>query len=161
MMPDRYSGMTLISRLTFFLLFPLLAWFLGGCMPFSAQVPEGFASSSEGKSLLIYSPDGLKAEIKTEKNYPRKDTAFWAEALKTQLEGEGYLLADEKPFSSINLEGICFTWLLPLGHEYYKYMTAISVKGGKIYIMEAAGEKGLFDSYKTETEKILSSVSAR
>jgi len=134
---------------------------LSGCRPFSAEIPDGFAASGNHASMIIYSPDGFKAEIKTEKNTPRKDTSFWAEALKTQLVSEGYPLVDERPFSSVNLEGIAYTWLMPLGSSYYKYLTAVSVKGKTIYIIEASAEKELFDKYETEIGIIISSVSAR
>ncbi len=134
---------------------------LSGCRPFSAEIPDGFAASGNHARLIIYSPDGFKAEIKTEKNSPRKKISFWAEALKTQLVSEGYPLIDERPFSSVNLDGIAFTWLMPLGNSYYKYLTAVSVKGKTIYIIEASAEKELFDKYENEIGIIISSVSAR
>ncbi|MDX9801864.1 MAG: hypothetical protein RBT69_11075 [Spirochaetia bacterium] len=142
-------------------LFLLASSVFSGCRPFSAEIPDKFAASRDRGSLVIYSPDGFKARIKTEKNTPLKDTSFWAEALKTQLTGEGYPLLEERVFSSANLEGIELTWLMPLGNRYYKYMTAVSVKDKTIYIVEAAAEKELFDKYDDDIKTIISSISAR
>ncbi len=144
----------------FILLFILLLSVSGCSLSFKAEIPSGFAVSKKKGALVIYSPDGLKMRIKTEKNSPEKDTLFWAEALKTHLENNGYFLLDEKPFYSVNLEGTKFIWLMPSGHDYYKYMTAIAVNGKKIYIIEASGEKELFDSYEQDIEKIMLSISA-
>lgn len=138
-----------------FLLLPV------SCTPYKVDIPEIFAAQKEGGKTVFYSPDGFKASIKNEKNRPEKNTAFWAEALKTQLEGEGYLIVSEKPFTSDNLEWVSFTWLLPKGQSYYKYMTALSVRGKKIFIMEAAGEKDIFDSYEKDVENIITSIIAK
>jgi hypothetical protein len=140
----------------------VLALAASGCtMPFNAEVPAGFAVSKKKGNTLIYSPDGFKMRIKTEKNNPKKDTLFWSEALKTHLKNNGYFLYNESPFNSKNLEGTKIIWLMPVSHDYYKYMTAVAVKGSKIYIIEASGEKKLFDSYEEDMEKIISSVYAK
>jgi len=140
----------------------LLVFFIAGCSrPFCVEVLPEFAISAKGKNFSIYSPDGFKMRIKTERNNPQKDTLFWSEALKTQLKNDGYFLFDEVPFNSINLEWRKITWLMPVGQGYYKYMTAIAVKGRRIYIIEASGEKELFDSYKEDIEKIIFSVFAK
>lgn len=110
-----------------------------------------------GKTIY-YSADGFKAETRTEKNRLKKDTYFWAEALKTQLTGEGYYFLDEKE-SDINGRTIVeFTWLVPFGSDYYKYVTAISASKNKIYIVEASAEKVLFDAYSSKLEEIISSA---
>ena len=139
----------------------ILLAILGCGQPFNADTPSGFAVSKKGGNFLIYSPDGFKMKIKTEKNSPKKDTLFWSEALKTHLKSNGYFLLDETTFRSVNLEGTRLTWIMPVSHDYYKYMTAIAVKGSRIYIIEASGEKTLFDSYEEDIKKIIASVYAK
>ena len=149
-------------RSSVFALLLLAVFGFSGCtVPFKADIPQGFAVSKKGKSFLVYSPDGFKLKIKTEKNNPQKDTLFWAETLKTHLAKNGYFLFDEASSISANLEWRRITWLMPVNHDYYKYMTAIAVKGKRIYIIEASGEKKLFDNYEEDIEKIISSVSAK
>jgi len=144
-----------------FLLLVLLLFIMGCSLSFKAEVPSGFAVSKKSGNFLIYSPDGFKIRIKAEKNTPKKDIVFWSEALKTHLTNSGYFLLDETSFNSVNIEGKRITWLMPVNHDYYKYMTAIGVKGSRIYIIEASGERGLFDSYEEDIEKIISSVYAK
>ena len=139
----------------------ILLFLPAACARYKADIPEIFAAQKEGGKIVFYSPDGFKAAIKSEKNKPEKNTAFWAEALRTQLEGEGYLILSEKPYTSDNLEWVSFTWLLPKGQRYYKYMTALSVRDKRIFIMEAAGEKDIFDSYEKDVENVITSVVAR
>jgi len=142
--------------------FLIILLFTVGCtLPFKTEVPSGFAVSKKSGNYLIYSPDGFKIRIKAEKNSPSKDILFWSEALKTHLTNSGYFLLDENSFNSVNLEWKRLTWLMPVSHEYYKYMTAIAAKKNWIYIMEASGEKKLFDNYEEDLEKIISSVYAK
>ncbi|MCL2293465.1 MAG: hypothetical protein FWC36_01145 [Spirochaetes bacterium] len=150
-----------VSKLVFILGICILLFAVSGCRPFKAEIPSAFAVSRERGNILIYSHDGFKMGIKTERNRPRRDTLFWAGALKTALKNRGYFLIDEAPFSSVNLEGKKMIWLMPLNHTYYKYMTAVAVRGRKIYIIEASGERGVFDSYEEDIAGIISSLSAR
>lgn len=131
------------------------------CTPVRAEIPDIFAFSESRGKLRIYSPDGLKITVRAEKNTPQKDSEFWAGALENQLEKKGYLLEKKERFSSANLNGISLLWVVPFGHEYYSYMTALAVKGRKIYIMEAAGEQKLFERYEKEIAGILSSLAAK
>jgi len=150
------------NKIKIVFIFLVLLLFIMGCtLSFKVEVPPGFAISKKSGNYLIYSPDGFKIRIKAEKNTPKKDTQFWSEALKTHLANSGYFLFDETSFNSVNLEGKRITWLMPVSHEYYKYMTAIAVKGNRIFIIEASGEKKLFDSYEEDIEKVISSVYAR
>ncbi|MCL2793299.1 MAG: hypothetical protein FWD87_09430 [Spirochaetaceae bacterium] len=144
-----------------FLLFILLLVISGCGRAFRAEVPSGFAVSKENRNFLIYSPDGFKMGVKTERNNPRRDLLFWYEALKTHLGNNGYFLFDETSFNSVNLEWKKITWLMPMNHDYYKYMTAVAVKGRRIYIVEATGEQNLFNNYEEDIKKIISSISAR
>ena len=147
------------KKIKIIFVFLLFVFFVAGCSrPFSVEVLPGFAVSAKGRNFSIYSPDGFRMRIKTERNNPRKDTLFWAEALKTQLKNDGYFLFDEILFNSINLEWRKITWLMPVDHGYYKYMTAVAVKDRRIYVIEASGEKELFDSYEEDIEKIIFSI---
>ena len=148
-------------KIIYILFIFIILFAVSGCsLQVTAEVPPGFAVSKKRGSFLIYSPDGFKMKIKAERNNPQKDTLFWTEALKTHLVNNGYFLLDEAPFYSKNLEGVKFTWLMPVAYDYYKYMTAVAVKGNKIYIIEASGEKKLFETYEEDIETIISSIHA-
>jgi hypothetical protein len=154
----------------------ILSFMLSGCgLPFSVEVPDEFAVYKKNNNFFIYSPDNLEIKIKTEKNNPVKNFDFWADVLKNHLIKNGYFLIDEEkidanvkflssksaPENSGKLEWRKFVWLMPLEHSYYKYMTAVAVKGKRIFIVEACAKKDIFDNYNTELEKIISSVSVK
>jgi hypothetical protein len=127
---------------------------LTGCL--SMEKPEGFAEISPFPTYRAISPEGLRFRIRTVKNYPPQDLAFWGPALKNQLQAEGYLLLrPEEGFQAANREGLIFEWGLPYRNQSYIYLTAIMIDDKEIVIAEAAGEKELYGRYR---EALLASL---
>lgn len=116
---------------------------LGGCA--TLPVPEGFAPYRHTRDGAV-SPDGVVFRVVTERNKPKADLAFWAEALKRRQENAGYLIVEEGPLG----EGAAQGWMLemeaPWGPADYTYLVAIFVDGRKLHIVEAAGEVKRFQA---------------
>ena len=115
-------------------------------------IPKGLAEMDTGKGFFsAISPEGLTLRARTVVNYPEKDIEFWTAALGKQLTGLGYLPIDEnQEFESTAGKGSYFEWGLPYLGEDYLYLTAVCVKGKKIFILEAAGEQPVYSQYREE-----------
>ncbi len=127
------------------------------------EIPEGFALVEKSPEYtLVVSPEGLKMRIRTTKNYPVKDLAFWKEALETQLEQEGYVpVGKPRDFQAGGNEGVVFQWGVPYRGENYIFLTAVLVDRNTIIIAEAAGRKDIFDRYRESIVESLSTIRQR
>jgi hypothetical protein len=113
------------------------------------QTPEGFAPMEGRGSYVAVSPEGVRIEARWVGNDPRKDLSFWIDALSYQLRNRGYAPSGAaESFKAGNQEGRMLEWLLPYGAEAWTYMTAIVVSGRRILVIEATGERGLYDRYR-------------
>ncbi len=131
-------------------LLALLAW---GCGRPRMEVPEGFAPlDGRGSSFRAVSPEGVRFQVRSAKNEPRQELAFWAEALRVQLAREGYRPSGEpqafEAGGARRLEGRLYEWAMPYGTETWSYLTGILVAGRRILIIEAAGERSLYRRHR-------------
>ena len=142
-----------MNKLVYILISAILV--LSGCSRFSIDTPSGFASMEKGKSELFFSPDGVRMKVCVFKNSPEKDNKFWAEALKTHLLNKGY-----RHYNSSENEknGNTDYWLMTYGKDYYIYMTSVLSNSRSIVTVEAAGEKSLFENYRTVIDEAVSSL---
>jgi hypothetical protein len=110
---------------------------------------NGFALVEErGDERVYVSPEGFYCRFHAEENYPAKDLSFWRDALSNKMDVCGYTrLFEESPGAAG--PAICYLeWGAPYGSEDYVYATALSVKGNRLYIGEAAGELSMFQAYR-------------
>jgi hypothetical protein len=139
--------------------------FLCACSYFSVETPRGFAEIPQEQirqNSVIYkavSPEGLRFRVRKEENYPLMSLDFWTQALKNQLQKEGYtLIGEERDFQTEQRSGVYFEWGLPYGNETYMYLTSIIVCNDEILVIEAAGEASLFNKYKDALVSSLKSI---
>ncbi|MBN1697201.1 MAG: hypothetical protein JW881_06790 [Spirochaetales bacterium] len=131
------------------------------CSRLIVEKPEGFAEMKKDNSYHAISPEGLLYRVRYVENYPKKDLAFWREALKNQLVREGYQPVDEQEFDAPGREGVLFEWGAPYGNENFIYLTAIAVFGDSIAVAEAAGEYNLYGRYREALMDSLKTISLR
>jgi hypothetical protein len=122
---------------------------LASCSRPHMRAPDGFAPIDGGQTLRALSPEGMRVEARKIRNRPRQEVAFWTEALRTQLARDGYRAAGEpQTFKAKGREGRYFEWAVPYGTESWSYLTAIVVAGRRILVVEAAGEKSLYQKHR-------------
>jgi hypothetical protein len=139
-----------------------LALLTASCSRIRIEQPEGFAEIKGGDRYRAISPEGMLLGVRTVKNYPKKDLDFWAEALRNQLEKEGYkLISGDETFQVGERKGVLYEWGVPLGNESYIYLTAIVVMENRIAIAEAGGEHTVYRRYKNAILKSLETLKFR
>lgn len=125
------------------------------------EYPAGFALVDNRTYFRAVSPEGIRFQIRREKNYPRKDLNFWSSALVNHMEDTGYQKKDKGKIIETNDGSQIFAieWGLSMGNRDYLYMTAIIPWRDKIYIFETAGEINAFNEYDDSITSALKSFS--
>ena len=118
------------------------------CAKIAVPKPEGFAEIAAGKEYRAVSPEGMPFRVRSFKNYPEMDLAFWKDALKSHLIQEGYKFISEVTPDESREDIVCFEWGAPYGGADYIYLTAVKVKGKKIFVAEAAGKMEIYGKYR-------------
>lgn len=130
---------------------------LGGCATHRGvlEAPEGFAAYTDREEFTIVSPEPVKVRVRTVENAPEQTLEFWAQALRRHMSETGYSLLAEGTFTATTGDGSWFEWVAPVGEEDWVYLTAVSVPGETIIIVEAAGR---YADYNARREDLLSSL---
>jgi hypothetical protein len=130
----------------------------------SLRPPAGYAEAGAARdgSYRALSPEGLPFRLRSFRNEPAKDLAFWTEALKSHLAKEGYRANGEgRSFQAGNLPGSVQEWVVPYGQESYLYLTALLVTGDRILLIEAGGPYKLFVEYRPSLQESLEGIRPR
>ncbi|MBN2738287.1 MAG: hypothetical protein JXR70_14985 [Spirochaetales bacterium] len=136
----------------------IVVFVLFSCGNIKISTPEGFAKIKSGHTFQAISPEGLPFQVKWFKNYPEKDLSFWAQALRSHLEQEGYRFISTVSLDLGALKMECLEWGAPYGGADYIYLTALMVKNNKILLAEAAGEISLYQKYQQALKKSLETL---
>ncbi len=114
-----------------------------GCAPHAvaprefARYPGSLFSSADFRAV---SPEGLLFSVRTEKNNPQADLAFWRQAMKTRMSQAGYRILSDSDCVMGGTAAALLKMAAPVGNKDYCYWVAISISGKKILVAEAAGE---------------------
>ena len=131
-----------------------------GCQRVSLSPPEGFAKMGGQRQVRAISPEGVRLEVRLTENTPAQRIDFWKEALKTQLQKEGYRQrTDEKMFETSSGKGTAIEWLAPYRDRTYVYLTGVVVAGTRLAVIEAGGELKLFRKYRQDIYRSLRTIS--
>ena len=128
----------------------------------NAAAPEGFAlfKGGRGSAFVASSPEGVLYSINRIKNYPKMGLEFWIKALEKHLVDGGYsLYGRAAEFETAKKEkGMYLEWLVPYQGRDYVYMTGLVIRRGRILIVEAGGEYGLFKGYRDKITESLTRI---
>lgn len=144
--------MTLIPRWSAWLLKVLTVTALTACWAgcggpvYRLDAPQGFVKYEKKKGPSFITPDGVRLRARTERNYPKADLPFWADAMERHLVARGYLLHAKQCFKTAKgLDGCTAEFVLPHAGEDWVLAETIFVLGDDLAVLEAAGP---FDRYK-------------
>jgi hypothetical protein len=128
---------------------------------YQLEKPSGFALVDNRNVYRAISPEGIRFQIRKEKNYPLKELDFWSSTLLHHMVETGYQKKDDglKFETEDGSPGFAVEWGLSLGNKDYLYLTAIVPHGKTLYIIEVAGEIGAFNVYEDEIYTSLKSFS--
>jgi hypothetical protein len=121
----------------------------GNGSAYRLDIPEGFALVANKRIYQAVSPEGVRFQIREEKNYPRMEVDFWSETFEREMTESGYQLAGESTVIETGM-GDCYVaeWGVALGTDDFIYLTAVLPHRNTIYIIEAAGEYRMFRDYR-------------
>ena len=130
------------------------ALLLGGCS-FHPSAPKEFASYPRGLfpgPFRALSPEGVLFSVRSQKNKPKADLAFWKEAVKTQMSETGYRVVSDTVCTMGGAPAGLLKLAAPVGDRDYLYWVAysLSASGKKILVAEAAGEAKAFRARESD-----------
>ena len=129
---------------------PLLALLaLAACGPrATVQTPAGFAVLPDQKEYLYRAStaDGVVLGVRAEKNEPRGNLDFWAEALDRQLRRGGYASdgAVVEVRTAAGLAGREAKYLRVENGRKYRFWFAVFVTDTRVWVVEAGGDEERF-----------------
>ena len=126
--------------------------------PYVMARPPAFREYTESRDLRLITADGIMLKVRQTDNYPKAALGFWADAMSTHLQEQGYATKSKLCFKTANgLDGCTLDFLVPHGAQDWVLSETLFVADDDIYLVEVAGpydrytklEKQLADSYKT------------
>ena len=111
----------------------------------SLQTPPGFAVLEDQKEYAYRatSAEGVVIAVRSEANKPSGNLDFWADAVDRDLRNRGYSL-DAEPTAVRSASGVAGRQARYLtddqGHKY-RFVTAVFVTKGRVWVVEAGGEE--------------------
>ncbi|MDP2304803.1 MAG: DUF4349 domain-containing protein [Pseudomonadota bacterium] len=114
----------------------------------TVSAPAGFAPGKKTRRFVAVSPDDVVFRVRTVKNEPEADLAFWKEAMTTRMTAAGYrVVAGASPGGNVkagDVPGALLELSAPDGAQDAAYLVAVFVDGGRLVIVESAGEVARF-----------------
>ncbi|NOY26144.1 MAG: DUF4349 domain-containing protein [Oligoflexia bacterium] len=121
-----------------------------------AVAPTGFAPFHGARRFQAVSPDGVAYRVRSVRNQPRSDLAFWREALKNRMEGAGYHVeADQDVLSADGSPGVLLELGAANGEQDQTYLVGLFVDGARLVIVEATGRA---DRFAQRRDAVLAAV---
>ncbi len=138
--------MTTLRRLPLLLALSLLA---PACASFHVNTPSGFAEL-EDDSRYDYratNADGVVIAVRVMRNEPEANLEFWGRVIDERLHRQGYTPeGNPEPVQSANgVPGVMFRYGATVGGRAHRYQVAVFVRGKKVFVMEAGGDREVFD----------------
>lgn len=138
--------MTLTRRLPLLLALSLLA---PACASFHVNTPNGFAEleDDERYDYRATNADGVVIAVRVVRNEPRASLEFWGRVVDERLRRQGYVPeGNPEPVRSANgLPGVMFRYAATVGGREHRYHVAVFVQNRKVFVLEAGGDREVFD----------------
>lgn len=138
----------------------LAALVLGGCSTARLTTPSGFATHTGGTyDYRASDGEGVVLAVRTEKNDPRGDLAFWTSAVDVKLRGAGYEARALRDVTSANgRPGRQLRYELETGGRTLAFWVTVFVTTRHVVIVEAGGDTELFEPKAKTVEAAIGSL---
>jgi hypothetical protein len=123
-----------------------------------AVAPEGFAAFRLKRGFAAVSPDDVVYRVRTTRNRPKADLAYWTEALRTRLVEAGYRLVGEGAMPSAGGEGRYLELVAPDGERDARWLVVLFVDDRTITVIESAGEAARFAARRDAVVKAIAAT---
>lgn len=132
------------------------------CASFHVTTPPGFAAleSNDDHAYRATSADGVVLGVRSEPNRPEGNLEFWAGAVDDRLRSTGYTLdGDPRPVQSADgVPGIQRRYARDSNGRTLRYWTTVFVKGSRVYVVEAGGDREVFDRAAPAVERAIATL---
>lgn len=133
-----------------------------GCASFHMTTPPGFAEleGNEDHSYRATSAEGIVIAVRSERNRPEGNLDFWAGAVDERLRSTGYVLDGEpRPVQSADgVAGVQRRYARDSNGRTLRYWTTVFVKGSRVFVVEAGGDREVFDRAAPAVERAVASI---
>ncbi len=110
----------------------------------TVEAPTGFAPGRKARRFVAVSPDDVVFRVRTARNKPKADLMFWKEAMITRMTGAGYRVIATGDVTAGGAPGALLELSAPDGTQDAAYLVAVFVDGGRLVVVESAGEVARF-----------------
>jgi hypothetical protein len=131
------------------------------------DAPDGFAvldgrghrGNDTSYDWRAASAQGVVLAVRTEKNDPRANVDFWADAVDVRMRRDGYAAEAKRDVTSATgLSGKQLRYTREEDRRVYRYWLTVFVAGDSVYVIEAGGDKESFDPAEKNVERAVLSV---
>lgn len=140
----------------------LLAAAPSACASFHMNTQPGFAEleHNDDYAYRATSADGVVVAVRSERNQPTGNLEFWSRAVDERLRANGYV-ADGEPRpvrSGDGVEGVQYRYARDASGRTLRYWATVFVKDLRIFIVEAGGDREVFDRAVPAVERAITSI---
>jgi hypothetical protein len=144
------------------LLLALLLALPVGCASFHMTTQPGFAEleGNDDHAYRATSADGVVIAVRSERNRPEGNLDFWSGAIDERLRGNGYVLdGDPRPVQSADgVGGVQRRYARDANGRTLRFWTTVFVKGSRVFVVEAGGDREVFDRAAPAVERAIASI---
>lgn len=113
---------------------------------FVGVAPDGFSAYKNKRQHRAVSPDEVLYRVRSERHKPQADLDFWKEAVGVRMDEAGYTAIETLDIEAGGATGFWMEFAAPLGTQDYVYAVAAFPIGGRLVVVEAAGEAARYDA---------------
>lgn len=138
----------------------LAAVVLGGCSSVRMMTPSGFAAQEDDAyDWRASDGEGVVLAVRSEKNDPRGDLAFWSSAVDVRLRKAGYTAQDRRDVKSIDgRAGKQLRYEVASEGRTLAFWVTVFVTDHRVVLVEAGGDTELFTPKTKVVEAAIASL---
>lgn len=138
----------------------LAAVVLGGCSTARIATPSGFAAQKDDAyDWRASDGEGVVLAVRSEKNDPQGDLAFWSSAVDVRLRKAGYTAQDRRDVKSIDgRAGKQLRYEVASEGRTLAFWVTVFVTAHRVVIVEAGGDTELFTPKTKVVEAAIASL---
>ena len=131
------------------------------CASFHIQTPGGFAELSDDAryDYRATNADGVVLAVRAVANEPEAGLDFWSRVVDERLRRQGYV--GDGPSETLHdargIPGTVFRYHATHEGRAHRYVVAVFVRGNKVFVVEAGGDREVFDPASPAVERALRS----
>ena len=117
--------------------------------------PDGFAAYANPSRFQALSSDNVVFRVRSERNKPEANLAFWKQALHTRMSEAGYHVLAEENLTANGTDGYLLELGAANGEQDQTYLITLFVHGSRLILVEASGEA---DTFRQRRDTVITAI---